>query len=82
MRDSKTLVREAALKSGATRNGEKLERGPRSLVALLQSAYLTTAQVTHRIRVCDRATPETALPPKFLQPLIVMRKRSRRTNHS
>jgi len=76
MRDNRAqLVREAALKSSATRNSRSLERGPYSLVALLHSAYLTTGQVTHRIRVAERASHEANLPQGFLKPLTVLRRR-------
>lgn len=70
------LVREAVVKLGAAGSGETtLERGPHSLVALLHSAYLTTGQVTHRIRVVGRLMQPLALPRRFLKPMAVTRQR-------
>lgn len=76
------LIKETSLKSSATMHGEKLERGPHSLVALLQSTYITTGQVIHRIRVNDRSIP-VHVQPRFLKSLPWAKCRgSRRNSHS
>lgn len=71
------------MKSSATSGGERLERGPHSLVALLQSAYLTTDHATHRMRFNERGIPNPSLPSRFLRPLPVARRRMFRwSSHS